>query len=191
MKYVKMLSLLAVAAAALMAFAGTASAAIIEDGSGTKLGSGTKIESTGTNAVLQAGFATIECSHSEVDGKTSNAGGAGVPVEGSITTLAFSGCNATVKTLKTGKLILHHTSGKNGTVTSEGAEVTVAIGSTSCVYGTPTAKDIGSLTGGSPATLNASASLTRISGGFLCANPASWTATYTVTTPSTLNVTAS
>ncbi|MDQ3724623.1 MAG: hypothetical protein M3335_01830 [Actinomycetota bacterium] len=191
MRYIKILGLAAIAATALMAHTSAASATIIENGAGSKLGKGTVIESTGTNAVLQAGFATIECPHSEVDGVTSNAGGIGVPVEGNITTLAFTGCNATVKTLKTGKLILHHTSGTNGTVTSEGAEVTVAIGSTSCVYGTPSATDIGSLTGGSPATLNANTSLTRISGGFLCANPATWTASYTVTVPNTLKVTAS
>ncbi|MDQ3724723.1 MAG: hypothetical protein M3335_02340 [Actinomycetota bacterium] len=191
MKYIKMMGLLAVAAAALMAFVGTASATVLES-SGGNLPSGTKVESTGTNAVLEAGFATIECAHSEVDGKTSNAGGASETVEGSITTLSFKECNATVKVLKNGKLIVHHSSGSNGTVTSEGAEVTVAIGSTSCVYGTTAgATSIGTLSGGSPAKLNASASLTRISGGFLCANPAKWTATYTVTTPNPLYVTAS
>src|SRR5918994_4037099 len=121
MKYIKMLGLLAVAAAALMAFAGTASATVLE-GSGGNLPSGTKIDSTGTNAVLQAGFSTITCEHSEVDGKTSNAGGAGESVEGSITNLSFTLCDATVKVKKAGKLIVHWTSGQNGTVTSEGAE---------------------------------------------------------------------
>jgi hypothetical protein len=190
MKYVKMLSLLAVAAAALMAFAGTASATIIESGGGA-LPSGTQIESTGTSAVLKAGFATIECSHSEVDGKTSTAGGANATVEGSINNLTFTGCNATVHVLKKGKLIVHWTSGKNGTVTSEGAEVTVSTAGTSCTYGTPTASSIGTLTGGSPAVLTAAASLKKVAGGFLCADPASWTAKYTVTTPNPLYVTAS
>ena len=191
MKYIKILSLMAVAAAAFMGITGTASATIIEESNGTQLGKGTQIESTGTNAVLKAGFSTVECGHSEVDGKTSNAGGAGESVEGSITTLKFSECNMTVTTLKPGKLILHHTSGSNGTVTSQGAEVTVDNHSISCTYGTPTATDIGTLLGGSPAKLTASASLTRIAGGFLCANPATWTATYTVTKPSSLLVTAS
>jgi hypothetical protein len=190
MKYIKILGLLAVAAASLMALAGTASATVLESSEGN-LPKGTKIDSTGTNAVLKAGFATIECDHSEVDGKTSNAGGAGESVEGAISNLSFTECNATVKVLAKGSLTVHHTSGSNGTVTSEGAEVTVAIGGTSCVYGTPTAKDIGTLSGGNPAVLNASASLTRISGGFLCANPATWTATYTVTSPNPLLVTAS
>jgi hypothetical protein len=190
MKYIKMLGLLAVAAAAFMAFAGTASATVLKSG-GTTLGSGTKIESTGTNAVLKAGFATIECAHSEVDGKTSNTGGASETVEGAISTLSFKECNATVNVLKKGSLIVHHTSGSNGTVTSQGAEVTVAIGSTSCTYGTPTATSIGTLSGGGPAVLNASANLERVAGGFLCANPATWTAKYTVTTPNPLEVAAS
>jgi len=190
MKYIKILSLMAVAAAALMAFAGTASATIIEESNGTQLLKGTQIESTGTNAVLKAGFSTVECSHSEVDGKTSNNGGAGETVEGNINNLSFSGCNMTVTVLKKGKLIVHHTSGSNGTVTSEGAEVTVNNHSVSCTYGTTSATNIGNLAGGSPAKLTASASLTRVAGGFLCANPATWTATYTVTTPTSLLVTA-
>jgi hypothetical protein len=190
MKYIKILGLVAVAAAALMAFAGTAAATVLE-GSGGNLAKGTKIDSTGTNAVLKAGFATIECNHSEVDGTTSNAGGAGETVTGSISNLTFTECNATVNVLKKGSLTVHYTSGQNGTVTSEGTEVTVATAGTSCVYGTPTATTIGTLTGGSPAKLNASASLKKISGGFLCADPASWTATYTVTSPNPLYVTAS
>ena len=194
MKYIKMLGLAAIAAAALMAFVGasTASAAGLYSGA-TKQGVETKIESTGTAAVLKAGFATIECSHSEVDGKIENAGGAGVAVSGNINTLTFTGCNATVDVLKKGELIVHHSSGINGTVTSKGAEVTVSTLGTSCVYGTPAATDIGPLEGSTTgdAVIKASASLTRISGGFLCANPASWTANYTVSTPTPLHVTAS
>ena len=190
MKYIKILGLMAVAAAALMAFAGTAAATVLEGKEGN-LPKGTKIDSTGTNAVLKAGFATIECAHSEVDGTTSNAGGAGETVEGNISNLTFKECNATVNVIKKGKLIVHYSSGSNGTVTSEGAEVTVETGGISCTYGTPTATSIGTLSGGSPAKLNASAALTRVAGSFLCANPASWTATYTVTSPNPLYVTAS
>jgi hypothetical protein len=190
MKYIKILSLMAVAAAAFMAFAGTASATILESTSGT-LGKGAVIESTGTNAVLKAGFATVECGHSEVDGKVTNAGGAGVSVSGDVSNLKFSSCNMTVTTLKPGSLTIHHTSGKNGTLTSSGAEVKVDNHSTSCVYGTNNT-DIGTVTGGEPATLNASASLAKISGGFLCASTATWTASYQVTVPNNgLFVTAS
>ncbi len=194
MKYIKMLGLAAVAAAALMAFVGasTASAAALYSGA-SKVGTGTKVESTGTNAVLKAGFATITCGHSEVDGKVENAGGVGVPVSGAINRLTFTECNATVNVLKKGELIVHHAGGLNGTVTSVGAEVTVATAGTSCTYGTPTATDIGTLSGttSGDAVINANAALTRVAGGFLCANPATWTANYTVSTPTPLHVTAS
>jgi hypothetical protein len=191
MKYIKILSLMAVAAAAFMAMAGSASATIIESTAG-QLGKGAVIESSGTNAVLKAGFATVECANSAVSGVVTNAGGASSTVEGDISTLDFTNCNMTVTTLKEGTLVVHHISGtKNGTLTSTGAEVKVDNHSVSCVYGTPNATDIGTITGGEPATLNASASLTKISGGFLCANTAAWTASYTVTNPTSLFVTAS
>jgi hypothetical protein len=189
MKHLKMLGIVAIAAAALTALmgAGTASATVLYSG-GTKLGAGTKIEATGSNIVLKAGFATIECAHAEGDGKTSNQGGASETVEGNISNLSFTECNATVKVLKKGKLVIHHTSGSNGTVTSEGAEVTVAVFGTSCTYGTPEALNVGTLIGGSPATMSGSASVKRIAGGFLCANPASVSASGVVTTPSPLEV---
>jgi hypothetical protein len=190
MKYIKMLGLLTVAAAAFMAFAGTASATVLKSG-GTTLGSGTKIESTGTNAVLKAGFATIECAHSEVDGKTSNTGGASETVEGVLAGLTFTGCNGTVNVLKKGRLITHYTTSMNGTMTSQGAEVTVAIGSTSCTYGTPTETSIGTVSGGTVGVLQVSASLQRVAGGFLCTNPGSWRATYNINSPRPLEVAAS
>jgi hypothetical protein len=194
MKYIKMLSLLAVAAAALMAFAGTASATTLDDSEGA-MGVGDTIEASlekGTSAALKAGFATITCTESGVNGHITNAGGSGQAVSGTIDEegLTFNSCNATVTVLNEGSLSITHTSGSNGSLSSTGAEVTVAIGSTSCVYGTPTAKTIGPVTGGTPATLKAEASLSRISGGFLCANPATWTANYIVTNPGTLTVTS-
>jgi hypothetical protein len=192
MKYVKMLGLAAIAAAALTALVGvgTASATALYSGA-TMQPAGTQIESnlkTGTKAVLKAGFATIECEASEVDGKTSNTGAAGEEVSGSINGLSFTKCNATVTVLKKGSLFVAFTSGSDGTVSSEGAEVTVSIAGTSCTYGTPTKKTLGTLTGGSPANLKAEASLSRVAGGFLCANPAAWTAEYTVSTPNPLTV---
>lgn len=191
MKFIKMMSLAALAATALMAFAASASATVLYSGA-SKVNSGTKIESTGTNAVLKAGFATITCGHSEVDGKTETTGSSSTTVEGKINKLTFTECNATVNVIKNGSLIIHHNAGTDdGTVTSVGAEVTVATAGTSCTYGTPTATTIGTLNGGGPATLSASASLTRVAGGFLCANPASWTASYSVSTPNPLHVTAS
>ncbi len=190
MKYLKWLGTVAVVGVALMAATATASATVLYSG-GSPLPKGTLIEGTGTNIVLKAGFATIECSHAEGDGKTSNQGSASETVEGNVNSTSYSGCNATVTVLKLGKLMIHHTTGSNGAVTSEGGEVTVAVAGTSCTYGTPEATYVGTLTGGSPATVSGSASLKRLAGGFLCANPASVTGSGTVTTPKQLEVKAS
>ncbi|MDQ3724620.1 MAG: hypothetical protein M3335_01815 [Actinomycetota bacterium] len=193
MRHLKKLALTVAAVAALSAVVsvGTASATALYSG-GAMLGAGTKVEVTGTNGVFKAGFATFECSHSELEGKTSSTGGASETVQIPLSTSIFRECNSTWKTLKNGAWTLHWTSGSNATVTSEGWEFTVTLGgSTSCVYGTPTATDIGTLTGGNPATLNASASFTRIAGGFLCANPATWTMNFTFITPRPLEVAAS
>ncbi len=192
MRYIKMLGLAAVAATAFMAFAATAPATVLE-GSGGALAKGTKIEMTGTNAVLKAGFATIECGHSEADWTTANSGGASETVEGNINSLSFTECNATVNVLKKGKLIIHHTSGSNGTFTSQGVEVTVATSGVSCTYGTPTDHESGVSTTGWLLRLlwHETVKWTRISGGFLCANPATLTITYTVTSPNPLYITAS
>ena len=189
MKYLKMLGLAVLMGAALATLfgTGTASATVLYS-NGSALPKGTLIEVTGTNGVFKAGFMTIECSHSELDLKTSTQGSATQPVEGSVNTLKFSGCNATVTVIKTGKLVFHYTSGSNGTITSEGTEITINNHSFSCTYGTPVATDLGAVAGGTPARWNANASLTKISGGFLCATPASWTASYTFTTPSPLEV---
>ncbi len=189
MKYIKMIGLAVVAAATLMSFAVAASATVLEDSSGN-LPKGSKIDFTGANIVMKAGFETLECSHSAMSGTTSNAGGAGETVETNLSTLAFSNCKPTIHVFQKGRLIFHYTSGSNGTVTHESGEWTIATSMTSCTYGTPTATDIGTLSGGGPAVLNVSASLTKISGGFLCSNPATWTAKYTTTSPNPMYVTA-
>jgi hypothetical protein len=207
MKYVKMLGLAAVAAAALMAFvgAGTASATVLctspPDASGNcPAGAAYAAETTihatlepGTSAELRAGFATITCTESTVHGKTANAGGAAETVRGPIETLSFNSCNATVNVTTGGELEIHpigHTG--NGTLTSKGAVAHVSTLGTTCTYGTQNAvKDIGTLTGGAEPTLHANVNLEKIAGGFLCANPASWTASYIVTSPHALYVTTS
>lgn len=151
MKYVKMLGLAAIAAAALMAFVGASSASatvlcqenpIAKEGEKT----GTTCPATkaypketeihavldpGTgNAKLVTAFKTIECSESTVKGKTSNEGGLNEkgedePVTGNVETLTFGGCNCEVKVLSGGTLSVSWISGThNGTLKSSNAEVT-------------------------------------------------------------------
>jgi len=106
MKYVKMLGLAAVAAAALMAFVGasTASATVLckTAGTGSPTGTtcpanqaypaGTAITAVNKGTVkLDTTFKTIECSGSEVKGSTSNEGSATETVTGPEGTLTFTG----------------------------------------------------------------------------------------------------
>lgn len=209
MKYLKMLGLAVVAAAAVMAFvgAGSASATTLTctnpEGSGTKVvcPAGTEIVATAESSLLlKAGFANITCTESTVGGKTSNAGSSTETVKGAIETLTFNGCNATVTVIKKGTLEIHtHTEGVTnsiGTVTGAGSEVTVSTLGVSCVYGTSNT-DIGTLTGsphttstgvGPTATFDINANLPKISGGFACASPAAWEGKYKITKPDWLDV---
>ena len=192
MKYVKMFGLAALAAA-LMAFAavGTASATTIESEAGVPLGSGTTItaNSEGTTT-LHPPIGSIECEESHVGGKTTNAGGAGVNVTGNIEALSWSKCNATVNVLAKGTLSVAATSGSNGTLSSTGAEVTVEYLGFHCIFKT-NSTSLGTVTGGSPATLDISATIPRTGGrsGAFCGSTAQWTGSYAVSNPSTLNIT--
>jgi hypothetical protein len=198
MKYIKMLGLASVAAAALMAFigAGTASATELYSTSGT-LGKGTTIHADAESTLtLQAGFSTINCTESTVHGEITNAGSATTTVSGPITKktgLTFGGCDSTVHVLKEGSLEIHHIAGTtNGTLTSSGAEVTVIKSGVHCIYETSNTH-IGTLTGSTTghATLHIEANLKRVPTSFLCADNAAWEGEYTVTQPSPLWVHAS
>ncbi len=194
MKYLKLMGLAAIAAAALMAFAGTASATLLTGAGGATLGSGTKIVSENEGTVtLDPPFGAIECNESKVDGSTTNAGGTGVAVTGSISTLTFNKCNATVTVLNKGTLSITGTGSNNGTLSSTGAEVTVEFIGTHCIFktnGTSLGTVTGSGTTGATATLDISATIPRTGGrsGAFCGSTAAWTGAYVVTEPDTLNI---
>jgi hypothetical protein len=195
MKYLKLMGLAAIAAAALMAFAGTASATLLTNSSGATLGTGTTIaaENEGT-VTLDPPFGAIECNESKVEGKTTNAGGTGVSVNGSISTLTFKSCNATVTVISNGTLSITGTGSNNGTLSSTGTEVTVEFFGTHCIFktnntglGTVTGS---TTTGGKTATLDISATIPRTGGrsGAFCGSTAAWTGAYKVTNPDFLNI---
>jgi hypothetical protein len=188
MKHLKMLGLAVMAAAALMAFAGSASAnPVLTSPAGTDY-TGELNATASSSLLLKAGFANITCTESTVSGKveTNNT----THAAGKITTLSFNICgSATVKTLTNGAL----TVAPGGAVSGSGSEVTVAIDSlnVSCVYGTKTGTALGTLKSGTSttdATMTINANLPLISGGFACANPANWSGSYTVTKPTPLIV---
>ena len=197
MKLVKMFGLAVIAAAALMAFvgAGTASATTLTC-NGATCPAGTLITAEAeSKVVLHPPFGSIECSKSHVEGKTNNAGSAAETVNGSISTLSFSECNATVTVLTKGALEIHAISGtSDGTVTSNGTEVTVEYLGFHCIFKTSNT-DIGRLTGSNTtktehATFDISATIPRTGGrsGAFCGSTAQWTGAYKITTPTKLNV---
>jgi len=195
MKYVKMLGLVAVAAMALLAFAGPASATVLKNaGVNMKVGDALSA-SVETSALLKTGGGTTiaTCTGGTVAGKITDAGSATTTVKGSINTggLTWSGCTTTVDTLAEGTLELHYTSGNNGTVTSSGAQVTIQFLGVSCIFKTNNT-DIGTFTGGNPGTFDINGTIPQSGGGFLCPENGIWSGAYKATTPAgTLDVAAS
>jgi hypothetical protein len=186
MKHLKMLGLFAMAAAALMAFAGSASAQTLTAPTGTEY-TGALSASLEGSALLKAGFAEITCTSGTVSGSVTT--NSSTEASGSITAVSFSNCKEgqTVDTLNNNGTLTILKSTK--AVTGTGVEVTTAVAGVSCVYGLgATATSLGnatntSVSGVDKVTLDVSAKLPKISGGFLCASPASWTANYVVTNP--------
>jgi hypothetical protein len=178
MKYVKMLGLLAVAAAALMALAGTASAKVTSP-AGTEYSGA--ITATSTNSALD-GTVDITCKHSGVSGTLASKGA----TNGTITSLTFTECSRAVTVTATGTLSI----ASNGEVKSTGARVTVQttiLGfPVHCIYKTENTK-VGTLTEGvAPAVMHiGSAPIPQEATSGLCGEDAEWTGNYTVTTPAT------
>lgn len=199
MKYVKMLGLAAVAAMALMAFVGAGSASADEL---CKNATKKEVACEQVNALtsesegitkLTTTFKTVECKKSAVSGSVSSQG-AGKAISGSITTLDFTECNCEVVVLKNGTLSATNIAETdNGTVTSNGAEVTVfcektILGNIHCIYSTSNTH-LGVLTGGSTAILHAEeAEIPKLTTSAACAEKSKWDATYKVTSPDSLYV---
>lgn len=184
MKQLKMLGLSALAVMALIAPAGQASASVTSP-AGTEY-TGTLEASITHSFLLKAGFAEITCSLSVLKGKVEN--NIGTFAIGKISTLSFNFCNATVHVLSNGSLEIFSTGAGKGDLRGYNTQITVATMGVSCVYGTTTQTPIGTITGGTQAVMSIAASLPKISGGFLCANPASWTGAYKLTAPHELLV---
>jgi hypothetical protein len=198
MKYLKMLGLAAAAAAALMAFAGSASATVLctENQNPCPVGKdeppNTLISATSSHTQLTASFGTVTCKKNEVGGETTNTGGPTSTVEGPVESLVFDECNGKVVVKEKGTLEVHAIGGGNGTLTSKNAAVTVELFGVHCVYGTTaTGTNLGTVTGGNPATVDINATVVRKEGGFFCPGTAIWEGTYTINTPKPLWVVAS
>jgi hypothetical protein len=191
MNHMKILGLLAVAAATLMAFAATASATTLTSPTGTSYTG--EIHATSGETTLH-GVVTVTCNSSTVAASIQSHGSS-VTVSGAVTTLSFSDCNQPLTVELNGSLIVHtdsQNSDGNATVTSNGMTILIhtTLGTT-CNYRTEET-DIGTLTSshntGGHAILDVDAVIFRHTGSIFCGSNAEWTGQYTITTPSTLYV---
>jgi hypothetical protein len=188
MKYAKILGLLAIAAAALMAFAATASATEVTSPAGTVYTGTIVSENENGHVILHNPISKIECA-SNVTGTVSTHG-AGVTAGGPITALSFTGCtnNWHVTVVSGGSLEIHASGGGNGTLTSSGATVEATRFGVTCRYATNNT-DIGTVTAGEHATLDISAAIPFHSGSPLCGSGATaWTGSYKITSPTNLSI---
>ena len=210
MKYLKMVGLAAVAAAALMAVVGAGTASATELCStnttpctGTKYGTGTTLKAslvTGTEAVLSTNLDTVKCAASTVEGKTTSAGGSGATVvKGEIVSpsgLTFTSCKDSFgNTCEVKAVNLPYNAEVSGSgeaaelvVTSTaGAGATVKCGSIiNCTFTTKSASLAVKGLATPPVASAEGISLARTGG--LCPSTSTWTAKYQITTPSPLKV---
>lgn len=188
MKYVKMLGVLAIAAAAMMAFAGSASA-LLTEGPNDPVDTGDILHAHSDNTILTGGI-EVSCEESTVEGEFFGNGS----TSGTITELAFTDCGVdTVTVLNEGHGGTLSISSA-GTVTSSGAEVTVQVHRT--VFGFPVTTHceyvtnntvIGSLTEGTEAILDVHGTIPKRTTDGACGT-STWEGTYQITEPHTLTV---
>jgi len=216
MKHVRIVGLAVVAAAALMALVGasTASATVlcktIPAGSptgttcpaGWALQAGDKIHATlttGTDGTLTTNETfkpNITCKKTTIEVEITAEGSATATARGNVTALTIEECGENeVKTLTKGSVEIHWIEGThNGTLTGTGTEITTVtpsiFGNIHCIY-TTNATDLGTLTGGTTASMRAeSVPIPKLATSSLCPTAPTWDATYTITTPDTLTVAA-
>lgn len=185
MKYLKMFGLAAVAAMALMAFAGAGSASAtvlckvketpcaaaneypvgtVADGS--LLGTSAKMTTTAGEIVETCTAGTVKGTLEVAGGPTqtphSGTGGA---------TVTWSNCTQKMETIRNGTIEIHHIAGTyNGTVIIKEVETTINLGFLgSCVYTYGSGTDVGILTGGPEPRMDLNAVLTKTLGSpFAC-----------------------
>lgn len=216
MKYLKILGLAAVAAAALMAFAGagTASATttlckVTEDNcsEANMYPVGTEIHAVlkaGTKAVLTptGELPNVSCEESTLRAKTITT----TTPEATIEELTFKKCNNTVEVLEPGRLQIHWDVEHNGYLTVHGFHVRVKalFGALSCDFGEtftanehdtsvePPKTNRMTVTGGETAFVDATAEIPLTVGGktgsLNCPTAAIWHAEYEVAKPKPLYI---
>ncbi|HKF83854.1 MAG TPA: hypothetical protein VKB23_12950 [Solirubrobacterales bacterium] len=180
MKYLKMLTVAAIAAAALTAVAGAGSASAtvlcktLTNPCGSSYPTGTEYHA---NTVVnnysliewkigEAEFTEI-CTKQALAGSSENLGGAAETVRIKLKELTWVECVNEESTLKLPQLEVHYTKEGNGTLVGKGGEFKLREGVfpfSFCTYTLGTETKIGTLTGGSEALWEVNAELKRVAG---------------------------
>jgi hypothetical protein len=198
MKHIRTMALAAMTAMALFAFGvGSASATTLEDANGNHP---TEIDASLVgSAVLSAGSLVDTCTEGTVKVTNLTTGSASETVRGTVTPadLTWGNCvNEPTITVEGGELEIHHKAGtSSGTITGTTFSVTVLVGgSVTCSYGVTNNDSmvhLGTLTGSDTTPIiEIDTTVPKRAGGFLCPSTATWQATYHVTSPNGLTVTA-
>jgi hypothetical protein len=197
MKFLKILGLAVVAAAAITAFLGVGSASATVLCKATTTPCGANVYSGTLNTSLAASTSAVfkdtsgntlnSCTGSALKSEIKESGGASKPVVVGTTELTFSGCSATTTVINpTATLEINHVAGTdNGAVEGKGElSVKIKVGSNDCVFAIGSSlREFGTFTGGNPAAIDVHTVLPYVSGGFFCPNDVTWEGKYNVTTP--------
>lgn len=212
MKLIKAIGLVAVVALAAMAIAGAGSASatglcsaepeevggVTQCKSGTAYGSGQEYKAEATNAFLDTDLEDVTCATSSTTLKQGEANtAAGKPLLGEVTALTFSSCktnnNFSCTVLSVNKPYAASLSSETGVLTvsaksgEPSASVSCAGGLLSCVFGNTTFEL--PVESGNPGNVSASGvslKMTKKTGFLNCPTTSVWTATYVMTSPTSV-----
>jgi hypothetical protein len=188
MKYFQVFGLLGFAVMAWMAFASIASADYVTTSTGGSAETPTlHLVDDSSHVTFSNVIANISCK-STAEGSISSHG-AGSSASGSFSSFAFTGCtnswHVTVENVNGGfgAFWIDHTSGHNGTFSSMWTRINATRFGITCVYETFLTQ-LGTLTGGNPATLDIQASIpldAEASSGLCGSGNAAWEGAYITT----------
>lgn len=193
MKHLNPLRLSFVAAVALLACTGSASATTLTSPSGTQLAVGTTIKAELKEGVARftAPWGESSCKKSTMEGKITNAGSSTTTVKYELSGLTFSECTCHTTVLRQGYYEFHLATTPNGTMTGVNQEITVlcTITGLHCIY-TSAVTHLGRIIAGIPAVFTIEGVIPRTGGtsGAFCGSSGTWIANYKVTSPSSLYV---
>ena len=208
MRYLKTVGLVAVAAAALTAFAGagSASATVLCSTTAEPCPEAQKWPNSALDFSVPSGSSFLwenagevleTCKNVTINSEMLSPGSASTTVVTKNKTITWNNCNVPNQTVALGGLEIHKIAGtSNGTVTaSEDVSWTInTVFFGSCVYAWKKGKQFGELTEGKPAVLHVNSTVEKVSGSnFACPETGTLVGTMTLTSPAetTLSVESS